>query len=229
MFSTYVWYVYIYKHLHIYIYTYTHIYIYINIPTTPKDKFNLSTLVKNKFNLIIWNCALRSQIVLILITCCQHFSTITVLNLFWEKLGSYRHALSSKIALWQTVFDIGNPCKDGSNLPVNACSLSVPGSFTDASRVLHGCFTVASRVFHGSLMVQNPFLRSLTQFFESLTHSSHGWFTDVSRVVHGWFTGGSRVVHGWFTGGSRVFHGCFTACFGLLTDPSQAVGSFKRR
>ena len=42
------------------IYTNIYIYIYINIPTTPKDKFNLSTLVKNKFNLIILNCALRS-------------------------------------------------------------------------------------------------------------------------------------------------------------------------
>ena len=29
-------------------------------PTNRKDKFNLSTLVKNKFNLIILNCALRS-------------------------------------------------------------------------------------------------------------------------------------------------------------------------
>ena len=31
------------------------------IPTNPKDQFNLSTLVKNKFNLIIWNRALRSH------------------------------------------------------------------------------------------------------------------------------------------------------------------------
>ena len=57
----------------------------------------------------------------------------------------------------------------------------------------------------------------------------HGWFTGVSRVVHGWFTGGSRVFHGCFTGVSKVFHGCFTVCFGLLTDPSRAVGSCKRR
>ena len=77
-------------------------------PANPKDKFNLSTLIKNKFNLIIWNCALRSPLWIFLSTSCQHFSSITVLNLFWEKLGPYRHALSSKIVLWQTVFDIGN-------------------------------------------------------------------------------------------------------------------------
>ena len=156
-----------------------------------------------------------------LTTCCQHFSTIIVVNLPWEEIGSNRHAMSSKIVLSQTVFDIGNLQRWRQFALLMRVHWTFPdhsrvlhGCFTGASRVLHGCFTGVSRVFHGSLTVQNQFFRSLTQFFESLTHSSHGWFTGGSRVVHSWFTGDSR----WFTGGSRMVHGCFTACFGLLTD-----------
>ena len=112
------------------------------------------------------------------------------------------------IVLWQTAFDIGNLQKDGNHLPVNACSLSVPGSFTGTSRMLHGCFTGVSRVVHGT--------KSVFRVSNGVSN------TLVSRVVHGCFTGRSRYKisfcgsltvslthwsHGWFTGGSRVAHG----------------------
>ena len=155
-----------------------------------------------------------------LTTCCQHFSTIIVVNLPWEEIGSNRHAMSSKIVLSQTVFDIGNLQRWRQFALLMRVHWTFPdhsrvlhGCFTGASRVLHGCFTGVSRVFHGSLTVQNQFFRSLTQFFESLTHSSHGWFTGGSQLIHGWFT----VVHGWFTDGSRVFHGLFRVVDGPLS------------
>ena len=119
------------------------------------------------------------------------------------------------IVLWQTAFDIGNLQKDGNHLPVNACSLSVPGSFTGASRMLHGCFTGVSRVAHGTksvFRVSNPvFCVSNTL----VSRVVHGWFTGGSRVVPGWFTGGSRVVHGWFQGVSRLVSGCWRDVHGL--------------
>ena len=125
------------------------------------------------------------------------------------------------IVLWQTAFDIGNLQKDGNHFPVNACSLSVPGSFTGTSRMLHGCFTGVSRVAHGT--------KSVFRVSNGVSN------TLVSRVVHGCFTGRSRYKisfcgsltvslthwsHGWFTGGSRVVHGSLTVqnqFFGSLT------------
>ena len=51
-------------------------------------------------------------------------------------------AISDCIWYWE-------PAKMEAICPANACSLSIPGSFRGASRMLHGCFTGASRVFHG--------------------------------------------------------------------------------
>ena len=74
-------------------------------------------------------------------------------SLFWIYLERDLVHRDMHIVLWQTAFDIGNLQKDGNHLPVNACSLSVPGSFTGASRMLHGCFTGVSRVAHDTKSV----------------------------------------------------------------------------
>ena len=116
--------------------------------------------------------------------------------------------------LWQTAFDIGNLQKDGNHLPVNACSLGVPGSFTGASRMLHGCFTGVSRVLHGCFTGVSRVAHGTQSVFRVSNPVFCVSNTLVSLVVHGWFTGGSWVVPGWFTGGSRIVHGLWAAVEG---------------